>query len=102
MSLADELQKLQELRDDGTLTEEEFAQAKAAQLDTPPTVDIQQSSASVPNASLGNAAQQWVNLQIVGSVVSGIVFLIMVFGIFLPAQQDFNRRWEQGPLGAWK
>jgi hypothetical protein len=36
VSLADELRKLQELRESGTLTEDEFAQAKAALLKNPP------------------------------------------------------------------
>jgi hypothetical protein len=37
MALADELRKLQDLRDAGTLSDAEFAQAKAAVLANPPS-----------------------------------------------------------------
>ena len=102
MGLADELRKLQELRDAGTLSEEEFAQAKAALLQHPPAAAAEQGPLPARNDSLGDAAKTWVNFQIVMSVIGVIIFLIMLFGVILPKHREFDRKWEQGPFGGQK
>jgi hypothetical protein len=102
MGLADELRKLQELRDAGTLSDEEFAQAKAAMLRNPPATPAEQPPAPVRSDSLGDAAKTWVNFQIGMAVVGVILFLIMLFAVILPAHREFDRKWEQGPFGGQK
>ena len=76
MSLADELRKLQELRDGGTLSAEEFAQAKASLLEKP------------TRNPLGDAARMWVTYRIVTTIIGLILAAIFFFGFFLP-------RWNQ-------
>ena len=51
MSIADEIERLQRLRDSGALTEDEFAQAKAALLNK----DVSQSNFKLP----GGASKWW-------------------------------------------
>jgi len=84
MGLADELRKLQELRDAGTLSDAEFAQAKAALLKNPPAESPSPELDSRPRDALGNAAQTWVTFQIVMAVIGLIVGAIFFFGFWLP------------------
>ena len=69
MSLADELAGLQELHQKGTLTDEEFAKAKATLLETPPAQPLPHSapvSTSSPDA--GRAIGCLVTLAILGTI----------------------------------
>jgi len=82
MSLADELEKLQVLREDGTLTDAEFAQAKAKLL-----AETSSTSSNVSSTNqdlIGRAAMTWVSFRIVMSVVGLILAAILFFTFFLP------------------
>jgi hypothetical protein len=99
MSLADELRKLQELRDAGTLTEAEFAKAKAALLAVPPAPASAPAPApprSAPRSdALGEAAQTWVNFQIVAGVIGFVIAAIFFFAFWLPGWNKMQQRHEQ-------
>ena len=76
MSMADELAKLDHLRRSGALSDAEFEMAKRSLL--------HQGAMPVRNDSLGRAANRYVNFQVVAAVIGLVLFLIMLFGIFLP------------------
>jgi Short C-terminal domain len=78
MSLADELAKLQSLRDAGTLNDAEFAQAKRSLIDGAANIG------KPIGDGLGDAAKTWVKFQIVMAVVGLILAAIFFFGFFLP------------------
>ena len=86
MSLTDELRKLQELRESGALTEEEFVQAKAALLKNPPLEPPPRPTYQAPRVddSLGDAAKTWVNFQIVMTIIGLIIAAIFFFCFWLP------------------
>jgi putative oligomerization/nucleic acid binding protein len=81
MGVADELEKLSTLHDSGELSDEEYARAKDAVLS-----GTEQSSNAEPGLvdglfggdqqSLGNAANRYVNLQIVMGVIGLLFFLV--------------------------
>src|SRR5438874_4942540 len=82
MSIADELRKLQELRDAGSLTEAEFAQAKAALLTGAPPAPVTggpdgDSLPAEPNVGL--TRPRLVTMQIVaGALTAGAVIFLGV------------------------
>jgi hypothetical protein len=78
MSLADELEKLQSLRDAGTLNDAEFAQAKRS------LIDGSVNMGKTLGDGLGDAAKTWVKFQIVMAVIGLILAAIFFFGFFLP------------------
>ena len=116
MSLADDLQKLEQLRSSGSLSEAEFEQAKKRLLsdssDEPRFLsDTQERRKTFDDVvadedeSLGRAANRYVSFQIVMSVIGLIVFLIFLFAVILP---HFNNagpfpggfqhiEWHKGP-----
>jgi len=83
MALTDELLKLQQLRDAGTLSDAEFAQAKVKLLaDT-------SNSRSPGDDLIGQAANRWVTFQIVMAILGLVVAAIIFFGFFLPHVNSF-------------
>jgi hypothetical protein len=78
VSMTEELERLGRLHKDGTLSDEEFPQAKAKLLSEPAGAGL-----SGQDRSLGEAANRYVSLQIVMAVIGFIVFLIIVFGVIL-------------------
>jgi hypothetical protein len=79
MNMTDELERLGKLHKDGTLSDEEFAQAKGKLLN--------QSAESEPpqrDNTLGEAANRYVSFQMVMAVIGVIIFLIVLFGVILP------------------
>ena len=82
MNITDELERLSRLHKEGALSDEEFAQAKSkllvTQVERPP---------SEPDRRLGEAANRYVSFQMVMAVVGIIIFLVFLFGVFLPAAQ---------------
>ena len=101
-NLVDELAKLQQLRADGALTEEEFSQAKRKLLasDTPeePQDHAQTINLSLKEgldeivdekSTLGGAANRYVDYQYVGSIIGGIVFIIALI-VFAIIFSNFN------------
>lgn len=76
MSLADELQRLAELRASGALTESEFEQAKRKllQQEAPPSG---RESDDMLDHSVGRAANRYVTLQIVMAVIGILIFLFV-------------------------
>ena len=93
MSIADDLAKLEQLRNSGSLTQAEFDEAKHALLH-PSTINPPPSAASATSApdaseiygtvhrygdddSLGRAANRYVDYRIVTGVIGGIVALIV-------------------------
>jgi hypothetical protein len=94
MSLADELKKLQELRNAGTLSEEEFAQAKASLL----SASAEPSApAPVPGRSdtLGEAAKTWVHFQVVMGIIGLVVAAFFFFAFWLPGWNKMQEKHEQ-------
>lgn len=87
MGMVDELRGLQELRDAGTLTEAEFAQAKAALLSGGAPRDRRRrhrAGSSGSDETLGAAANTWVRFQIRWAIAMAIVMAIFFFVFFLP------------------
>ena len=70
MVLADELQKLEELRQRGTLTEEEFARAKARLLESQPTAAPAPPGVQAINSFRRSRTDKWV-----GGVCGGLARL---------------------------
>ncbi len=102
MGIADEIRELKALRDDGTLTEAEFAEAKASLLADPSAGRRRAAGPAPPaDAALGAAAKSWVKFQIVMGVVGVLLALIFFFGFFLPqwnrTNAGFDRRWNEFP-----
>lgn len=97
MGLADEIRELMELHNNGTLTDAEFEQAKAAVLAG--SASAGRPSTSAPDNTFGGVAKKWVNFQIVMAVVGVVLALIFFFGFFLPnwnkSESDFDRRWNE-------
>jgi hypothetical protein len=85
--MTDELERLGKLHKDGTLSDEEFAQAKCKLLS-----QSAQSQAPIQDSSLGEAANRYVTFRIVMGVIGFIIFLIFLFAIILP-------RTNSGPFG---
>jgi hypothetical protein len=84
MGLADELQKLKQLHDTGALTDEEFEQGKATLLTGHSPGSREPVRPIDPSSSLGNAANKWVNFQVVMAVIGLIVAAIFFFVFWLP------------------
>lgn len=101
MGLTDEIRELKELRDNGTITDAEFARAKAALLADTGAMPRSSQQRSAPGSDLGAAATSWVKLQIVLAIAGAIVALIFFFGFFLPnwnkSQAHFDRRLNEFP-----
>jgi hypothetical protein len=111
MSIAEDLEKLDQLHKSGALSDAEFAEAKAALLRevTPAPVrvppephaptdayEVERALESVTGSdwelpsdgddrTLGEAANRYVSFQMVMAVVGLILFLLFFFGFFLPA-----------------
>jgi hypothetical protein len=99
MSIADDLQKLEQLRSSGSLSEAEFEQAKKKLLGPSPdeprlNSDNQERKKFLPDIldggdnSLGQAANRYVTFHIVMGAVAVLIFLFMLFFVVLP---QFNR-----------
>ena len=102
MSLADELRKLQELRDAGTLSAEEFAKAKAALLAAPPASPPPPPApppayapAPARSDALGEAAKTWVNFQVVMGIIGLVIAAIFFFAIWLPGWLKMQEKHDQ-------
>ncbi len=81
MGLAEDLQKLKELRDNGTLSEEEFVRAKAKLLTTP---SIAPSTPPLQTDAIGEAAKAWITYKVIAGIIGLIIAAIFFFGFFLP------------------
>ncbi|WP_144120548.1 SHOCT domain-containing protein [Catellatospora sichuanensis] len=106
MSLADELQKLQQLRDAGTLTAEEFELAKDRLLQAPPPA-APAPQVVVPNISLlkevdpavTRVADKAVNFQGVTGVIFMVIALVVaMFILFVGCSMVGGM--NDGPLGS--
>jgi hypothetical protein len=80
MNLTDELERLSKLHQDGSLCDEEFAQAKSKLLNQPAEIE----PAEKRDKSLGDAANRFVSFQIVMGLIGIIILLIILFGVILP------------------
>ena len=109
MSLADDLQKLDQLRSSGSLSDAEFEQAKKRLLSPPPderpfVSDDREKRKFLPDIldngdeTLGRAANRYVSFQIVAGAVGLIVVLIFLFAVIIPG---FNRA-SQFPGGQFQ
>jgi len=78
MSIADELQKLQQLHESGAISDEEFAQAKAKLLNPPP------SSGPTSPASSADQEQQTKQWAMFLHLSQLVVFLVPVVGLVVP------------------
>ena len=91
MSIADEIEKLAQLRKTDVLSEEEFQQAKAILLeDKTPTSPAPQNP---DNASLGQAANRYVSFQIVSGVIAMVVVLSVFLGLCTMNENQKNPPW---------
>jgi len=91
MNMTDELERLSKLHKDGTLNDEEFAQAKKKLLSQPA-----ESEPTERDNSLGEAANRYVSLQIVMAVIGVIIFVIFFFGVILPTMHGgHSLRWTR-------
>ena len=89
MSIADDLQKLEQLKSSGSLSEDEFQQAKRRLLFPSPQ---ERDSMPDPNAeTLGKAANRYVSFNIgmtkfgiVVWIIGLIIFLLIFFNVFVP------------------
>ena len=93
MSLADELEKLERLRESGALSDDEFQAAKRSLL----SPAAQPSPAE--DQSLGRAANRYVSFQMVMAVVGVIIFLIFLCGVILPGMNRMDSNTNNFPLG---
>jgi len=92
MSLADELEKLQNLREEGALTEDEFQVAKTKLLNAPaaPTGSVHNWTGNQLNDfvdqdnSLGTAANRYVSFQMIMGIIGFILFVF--FSLFMLSQ----------------
>jgi len=89
MNLTDELERLGKLHQDGTLNDEEFAQAKNKLLN-----QSEGRSVETPDNSLGQAANRYVTFQMIMGAIGFIIFLIFLFWVILPHMSRVN-----GPFG---
>jgi hypothetical protein len=114
MSLADELQKLRQLRDAGTLTEEEFElakdrllQAPAAAAPAPQIVVPEINLLKEVDPAVTRVADKAVNFQGVTGVISTIVIpVVAMFILFVGCSMvgamndDFPGGSDNGPFGS--
>lgn len=116
MSLADELVKLQQLKSDGVLSDDEFARAKQKLLqddepDAPPppapTLQISLNEGLDDfideKSTLGGAANRYVEYQYRTQVIGVIIFLVvaLIFAmIFFNAQSQFDKKLDKFPGGS--
>ncbi|MCS7476918.1 SHOCT domain-containing protein [Umezawaea endophytica] len=94
--MADELGKLDRLRQSGALSDAEFAAAKRSLLEP---------KAPAREDSIGRAANRYVSFQVVAGVIGLIVFLIFLLAVFLPMADKANDMvppsltgFNQGPI----
>jgi len=84
MNIAEELERLARLHKEGTLNDEEFAQAKKKLL-----AESERENAN-PDRSLGEAANRYVSFQMFIAVLGFILALIILFGVILPHYRERN------------
>ncbi len=93
MSIADELLKLQQLKDAGALTEFEYDTAKAKLLADPtptysvpvaPVYPVSQSGNNV-TFDIGPRANRFANYQIVLGLIGLVIFLVVLCTVIIPA-----------------
>lgn len=82
MNLSDDLQKLEQLRSSGALSEDEFMQAKAKLLSPPD--DSMGVLSDKGQDSLGRAANRYVSFQMIMAAIGIILFLFILFKVILP------------------
>lgn len=108
MGIVEELAKLQQLKLDGVLTDEEFAAAKrkllaesaaATPAQAPPPVDLKLDLSEEFNdivddkSTLGGAANRYVDYKFASMIIGAIIFIIMLIfmaTMFNHAQNSFN------------
>lgn len=83
MNIADGLERLGRLHKDGTLSDEEFAQAKKKVLAQPLEIASEED-----NRSLARAVNRYVWLQTLMALVGIVIFLVFLFGVVLPMMRD--------------
>lgn len=83
MSIADEIRKLQALRDEGELTPEEFAKAKESLIDASANDYHLEGRVARRGDSLGEAAKLWVIAQIVLTVIA-LIFVVCYLCFWSP------------------
>lgn len=79
MNMTDELERLSKLHKDGSLNDEEFAQAKRKLLSQPA-----ESAPPKQDYSPGEASNPYVGLEIGVVVIGVLLLLIFLFGVALP------------------
>jgi len=97
MSIADELKKLQELRADGVLTEDEFQRAKETIL-----AGGNQSGRPTEDNSIGRAANRYVSFNIIWAIIGLILFLYFLLGFPFPAGIAFRSFLATSPASSMK
>lgn len=90
MDIANQIEKLKNLYDSGALSEQEFAAAKKKLLEPDPSPNLSMFTNQYPiqhrstDDALGKAANRYVSMQMVATIIGAILFLIFLFSVFLP------------------
>jgi len=87
MSIGIELEKLKQLHLDGTLSDQEFAVAKAHLLNSLSSDNTVGSGVHL----IGKAAYKFVNFKIISSVIGGVLVIIFFFTFFLPMWNEHTK-----------
>jgi len=90
MNVGSEIEKLNQLRKDGALSDGEFAIAKSKLLGSLGTDNTVGSGVHL----MGKAAYKFVNFKIVVTVIGGILAVVFFFTFFLPQWQKMDREFD--------
>lgn len=117
MSFVEELAKLQQLKLDGALTEEEFAQAKQKLLETDTSIPAPSTPSTIKlslkegldeivdeESTLGGAANQYVKYKFSSMIVGAILFIIMAIImviLFTNASNNMHQGFNSFPGGGF-
>jgi len=94
MDLVDQIETLNALHESGTLSAEEFALAKKKLLEPSDRPNSHSFTNVYPwprndsDQFLGRAANLYINMRIIMTIIGVVIFVIFLFGFFIPM---FNR-----------
>ena len=91
MSVGSELEKLNELRFNGVLTDAEFSVAKSSLLGEISREGTVDSGVHL----MGKAASKFVNLKIAAFLVGTIITAVFFFAFFMPQWYKFDRAFDE-------
>ena len=90
MNVGSEIEKLNQLRKDGALSDAEFATAKSKLLGSLGPENTVGSGVHL----MGKAAYKFVNFKVVVAAIGGVIAVIFFFTFFLPQWQKMDREFD--------